>query len=96
MKRLLVAVALFVVAMLILRRLAGALAPPGRDRAAAGRRPARTTELVRDRVCNTFIPRDRALEASASGQTHYFCSEPCRSRFLAAGSAGAAAAGLAS
>jgi hypothetical protein len=38
--------------------------------------------MVRDRECNTFLPRERALELHAGGQTHYFCSEACRDRFL--------------
>jgi YHS domain-containing protein len=38
--------------------------------------------MVRDRVCNTFLPRDRALIAEHDGATHYFCSESCRSRYL--------------
>jgi hypothetical protein len=45
---------------------------------------ARVSEgsMVRDRVCNTFLPRSRALEASLGDETHFFCSEACRSRFL--------------
>ena len=38
--------------------------------------------MVRDRVCNTFIPRSRALTASTDDGTVFFCSEDCRSRFL--------------
>lgn len=38
--------------------------------------------MVRDRVCNTFLPRANALAEQAGGQTHYFCSETCRLRFL--------------
>jgi YHS domain-containing protein len=38
--------------------------------------------MVRDRVCNTFLPVDRALRAGRHGETHYFCSEACRTRFL--------------
>lgn len=47
-------------------------------------RRARVTEgsMVRDRVCNTFLPRSRALEARVGDETHFFCSEACRSRFL--------------
>ena len=35
-------------------------------------------ELVRDRVCNTFLARDRALAATVSGEVEYFCSAACR------------------
>ena len=49
-------------------------APP----AAAG------TEMVRDLVCNTFIPRGRALRAVVGNQEAYFCSAECRARAQAA------------
>jgi YHS domain-containing protein len=39
--------------------------------------------MVRDRVCNTFLPQSRALELEVGGERHYFCSESCRDRFLA-------------
>ena len=44
--------------------------------------PRSGAEMVRDRVCNTFLPRDRALTVEQDGATHHFCSEACRSRFL--------------
>jgi YHS domain-containing protein len=39
--------------------------------------------MVRDRVCNTFIPKSRALTARLDSDEHYFCSEECRGKFLA-------------
>ena len=39
-------------------------------------------EMVRDRVCNTFVPRDRALRALIGGQEMHFCSAACRDRAL--------------
>ena len=39
--------------------------------------------MVRDRVCNTFLPRDRALRHEIGGEVHFFCSDACRDRFLA-------------
>jgi hypothetical protein len=49
---------------------------------ASARRPRRTepTDLVRDRVCNTFLPRDRALAVTLAGRTEHFCSPECRDR----------------
>ena len=38
--------------------------------------------MVRDRVCNTFVPDGRALIERVDGEAHYFCSERCRSSFL--------------
>lgn len=44
--------------------------------------PRSGSEMVRDRVCNTFLPRDRALTVEQDGATHHFCSDTCRSTFL--------------
>jgi len=51
-------------------------------------RPAATgggggVEMVRDRVCNTFLPRERALTAVVGGREMHFCSAACRDRALA-------------
>jgi YHS domain-containing protein len=57
---------------------------PARPRKQPGRGTAQVSEesMVRDRVCNTFLPRSRALETRVDDETHYFCSEACRRRFL--------------
>ena len=39
-----------------------------------------TPELVRDRVCNTFLPRERALTVVTDGREEHFCSAACRDR----------------
>ena len=49
------------------------------DREAAS---SRSRELVRDRVCNTFLPRDRALTAMVRGHEEHFCSTACRDQAL--------------
>ena len=38
------------------------------------------TDMVRDRVCDTFVPRSRALMAVVDGREQYFCSPECRDR----------------
>jgi uncharacterized protein len=38
------------------------------------------TEMVRDRVCDTFVPRSRALVAVVDGREQHFCSPECRDR----------------
>ena len=46
-------------------------------------RPARegvATDMVRDRVCDTFVPRSRALMAVVDGREQHFCSPACRER----------------
>ena len=44
--------------------------------------PAPGQPMVRDRVCNTFLPRSSAIEARVGGQSLYFCSDQCKRRFL--------------
>jgi len=43
-------------------------------------RPAPATDMVRDRVCDTFLPRSRALVAMVDGREQHFCSAECRDR----------------
>ena len=37
-------------------------------------------EMVRDRVCNTFVPRSRALVLDNGADTLFFCSAACRDK----------------
>ncbi|MBI2879629.1 MAG: hypothetical protein HYY19_07900 [Candidatus Rokubacteria bacterium] len=39
-------------------------------------------ELVRDPVCETYIPRSRAIARTAGDTTYYFCSPDCAARFV--------------
>lgn len=41
------------------------------------------TKLVRDPICGMFVVPGKALTASVSGQTQYFCSEACRRSWTA-------------
>ncbi len=45
--------------------------------------PAAIDTLVRDRVCNTFLPRSRALVVQTAGEDLFFCSEACREKYAA-------------
>ncbi len=38
--------------------------------------------MVRDRICDTFLPRSRALAIRCGEEEHFFCSEACRLTFL--------------
>lgn len=58
--------------------IAGAARSPEVDRGAQGPVP-----LVKDPVCGTYVVRDKAITASASGHTVCFCSEHCRQQWLA-------------
>ena len=61
------------------RLLRGVLEGAGYSRAASLPHGVR---LVRDPVCGTYVPQERALTAhTASGGTAFFCSEACRSAY---------------
>ena len=45
--------------------------------------PRPGVDMVRDHVCNTFLPRERALIATVGGREAHFCSAACRDRALA-------------
>ena len=70
----------FLVALLIVRFvLRFVVAVVQGYRGAPPPRPA-ATEMVRDRVCDTFLPRSRALVAVIDGREQHFCSPECRDR----------------
>jgi hypothetical protein len=68
-------------ALLLLRRLSRGSGVAS----AAGPRgvPRFEGAMVRDRICSTFLPRSRALLVQDGGEEHFFCSEACRTAFLA-------------
>jgi hypothetical protein len=79
--------ALLLLIRLVLRFLLGllqGLAEPAGARAAGGprggRREVSSVSLVRDPVCNTYIPRDGAVTALVGRETRYYCSEACRAK----------------
>ena len=82
MRRLLLFLAIFIGVIVLLRRMAGAF----RRVVDNGRSPGspdrftRRAELVRDKTCNTFVPKDRAIAVRMPDQILYFCSEACRDR----------------
>jgi YHS domain-containing protein len=68
--------ALAAVAVLWPRLRAGIPAPS--DGPAAAR-----DELVKDPVCQTYVVRSRAIRRSLGGESRYFCSRDCASRYSA-------------
>lgn len=68
------------VALRLLFRFVGAIVRGYRE--ADAKAAPRERELVRDRVCNTFLPRDRALTALVHGHEQHFCSAACRDQAL--------------
>ena len=38
-------------------------------------------EMVKDPICQTYIPASLALQKTINGQIYYFCGEECASKF---------------
>ena len=53
---------------------------PAQPRTSAA--PPLQGEMVRDRVCNTFLPRARALSLQVGSEREFFCSEQCKQVFV--------------
>jgi YHS domain-containing protein len=49
----------------------------------SGPRASTGGELKKDPICGTFVPTATALQRSVRGETHFFCSETCRDKFVA-------------
>ena len=71
---------LVLVALRFLFRFVGAIVRGYRE--ADAKATPRERELVRDRICNTFLPKDRALTAMVHGHEEHFCSAACRDQAL--------------
>ena len=46
-------------------------------------RRAGTDELVKDPVCDTYIPRRKAISRGSGSEARYFCSVACADRYTA-------------
>jgi YHS domain-containing protein len=80
-RRLLVLLVAAIGAWWLVRRIAGnlAVADSGNRRVV----PRFEGAMVRDRICQTFLPKSRALTVRQGDEEHYFCSDACRAAFLA-------------
>jgi uncharacterized protein len=48
------------------------------------RRPSEQSSgiMVKDEVCNIYLPQEDALKEIVDGKTYFFCSKECRQKFL--------------
>jgi uncharacterized protein len=53
------------------------------DSRTAPRRRAGLDELVKDPVCETYIPRRKAISRGSGPAVHYFCSAACADKYAA-------------
>ena len=75
---------ILILVRIVVRGLARVFAPRNASRPARATTPSAPEELVRDRVCNTFVPRSRAVLAEVAGHEELFCSPACRDKALLA------------
>ncbi len=47
-----------------------------------GRRVIDAGDMVKDPVCNTYIPAENAIKEDIGDKTYYFCSPECRDKFI--------------
>jgi uncharacterized protein len=38
--------------------------------------------MVKDEVCNTYLPKEDAIKEIIEGKEYFFCSKECRQKFL--------------
>jgi len=38
--------------------------------------------MVKDEICNTYVPREEALREVREGKEYFFCSRECQQKFL--------------
>ena len=38
--------------------------------------------MVKDEICDTYIPKDDAIREVIKGKEYFFCSQECRKKFL--------------
>ena len=70
------------VAYLVWKFIRKAFAPPASN-SPSPRAGARSGVMVKDEVCQTYLPREDAIPAKIDGRERFFCSEACRAKFLA-------------
>ena len=52
----------------------------GRKTPKAVKRPSGI--MVKDEICNTYLPKEDAYKEVYAGKDYYFCSPECRQKFL--------------
>lgn len=80
-RRLLVLVLAAIGAWWLMRRLSNSVAAADATRRSVV--PRFEGAMVRDRICRTFLPKHRALTVREGDEEHFFCSDACRSAYLA-------------
>ncbi len=84
MLRLLALAVVALLVFLLIRSVVSAfLAGLGGTRRTGGPTRALRNDLVKDPVCETYVPRRTAIARAAGPTTYYFCSPACAAKFKA-------------
>ena len=75
------AVLAFLVFLILRASVVAFLAGVRGGRRPADARAALRDELVKDPVCETYVPRLKAVARTTDGATRYFCSTACADKF---------------
>ena len=54
----------------------------GRAKRPAGASRSEQGTMVKDEICNMYLPREEAIREIREGREHYFCSDECRRKFI--------------
>jgi YHS domain-containing protein len=81
--RILVYVLIVLLVARALRQFFGGLAQGMRGERGPSRRIDRGVRMVRDPICGTFVIPAAALAVRDANGVHHFCSDKCRSAFVA-------------
>jgi len=38
--------------------------------------------MIKDEICNTYLPKEDAVKEIHEGKEYFFCSQECRRKFL--------------
>jgi uncharacterized protein len=80
----LVRIILYAVIFWLILKVVGFFTSAGQSRKRP-RQPKRLSGvMVKDEICNTYIPKEEAIREVRDGREFFFCSQDCRQKFLKA------------
>jgi uncharacterized protein len=79
--RLIVLILFFMAAYVLIRGLIQTFSAVQRQKRSQDSSSLRGTEMVQDPVCESYIPKEKALSEKIQGKTYFFCSPQCAKQF---------------
>ncbi|PIE71022.1 MAG: transcriptional regulator [Deltaproteobacteria bacterium] len=81
-KFIVLAVAVYLVIQLLKKQIQQALSGGSYRRTGGDAALKAADEMVKDPVCNVYVPKREAIREQVNGKTYYFCSPECRDAFV--------------